>query len=141
MQCNWRSQLIRRAIGEVDKLVCAVSHVQLSSNFPDKWSWRLDTHGMFSVNCLRCNVSFKIVHQNAVVYQKWNNWVHIKLNVCVWRAILNRFPSLPNLTNRGFSIPSTLVVCVDLMWKMCLTVDLIAPSRNLFGLKLFAGGI
>lgn len=39
---------------------------------------------------------------------EWNNWVPKKVNVCVWRASLNRLPTLCNLSLRGLDIASSV---------------------------------
>ena len=38
---------------------------------------------------------------------KWNLWVSKKVNICVWRAVLDRLPTPVNLLSRGVQLAST----------------------------------
>ncbi|GKC32595.1 reverse transcriptase domain, reverse transcriptase zinc-binding domain protein [Tanacetum coccineum] len=72
-----------RALDDLDDMVLLISNLSLS-DIEDKWSWSRDASGSFKVKIPR------------------------KVNICVWRASINRLATRTNLAMRGIDIPSTL---------------------------------
>ncbi|KAD4981757.1 hypothetical protein E3N88_18428 [Mikania micrantha] len=74
----------------------------------DKWYWQNDFGVDFSVKTGRREM---MENTNAIMPGRlffWNNWVIKKVNVFVWRACLNRIPTMDALQCRGVEVGSTL---------------------------------
>ncbi|GKC06744.1 hypothetical protein Tco_0998354 [Tanacetum coccineum] len=66
--------------------------------YMDGWIWDLDPGGVFTVNKLSKLLDSTILGPNVMmVSDDWNSWVTKKVNICVWRALNNRLPTLSNL--------------------------------------------
>ncbi|GKC33866.1 RNA-directed DNA polymerase, eukaryota, reverse transcriptase zinc-binding domain protein, partial [Tanacetum coccineum] len=79
----------------------------------DTWIWSLDGADGFSVASVRQLVDSHIlvVDQFAT---RWNRCVPIKINVFMWRLLLNKLPSRVNLDRRGIDVGSILCpICQD----------------------------
>nr|GEW21735.1 hypothetical protein [Tanacetum cinerariifolium] len=105
---SWRFPHRGRALDALDDIVLLISNLSLS-DIKDKWSWSRDASRSFKVkDC--CN----IIQENALadrclgLHHFWNSWIPHKVNICVWRASINRLASRTNPAMRGIDIPSTL---------------------------------
>ncbi|GJV06756.1 RNA-directed DNA polymerase, eukaryota, reverse transcriptase zinc-binding domain protein, partial [Tanacetum coccineum] len=79
----------------------------------DTWIWSLDGADGFFVASVRQLVDSHIlvVDQFAT---RWNRCVPIKINVFMWRLLLNKLPSRVNLDRRGIDVGSILCpICQD----------------------------
>nr|XP_043639616.1 uncharacterized protein LOC122610690 [Erigeron canadensis] len=73
----------------------------------DKWDWSLsDTIG-FSVKDTRININDHLLPASSTI-TRWNNLVPKKVNILVWRTLIDRIPTRYNLSNKGIDIPSIL---------------------------------
>ncbi|GKA49601.1 RNA-directed DNA polymerase, eukaryota, reverse transcriptase zinc-binding domain protein [Tanacetum coccineum] len=84
---DWRIPIRGRAVDDLSRLIDLIGNNSFSSTSdgPDKWVWSGDGSGILKVKIPR------------------------KVNVCVWRASLNRLPTRLNLAARGVMLPS--MVC------------------------------
>ena len=71
----------------------------------DRWKWSLHGSGDFLVSSARNHID-SIVLPNIPCQMRWNNLVPIKVNVFIWRLVLDRLPFRWNLSRRGLDIPS-----------------------------------
>ncbi|GJV28669.1 RNA-directed DNA polymerase, eukaryota, reverse transcriptase zinc-binding domain protein, partial [Tanacetum coccineum] len=97
--------------------------VPFSSSFSKKVSNDFDTMFWKDVWCiegtmlmdhfprlyaLESNKDCKLADRSLDPQLRWNSWDPRKVNVCVWRASLDRLSSRVNLIARGVDIPSSL---------------------------------
>ncbi|GKA91621.1 ribose 5-phosphate isomerase A [Tanacetum coccineum] len=104
---NWRCPPRGRAIDDINNLVSMMSNLTLYDATSDNWSWCLDDSSSFKVSTLLNIVqNIYLADANLGPHHKWNSWIPRKVNICVWRASLNRLPSRLNLLARGVPIAS-----------------------------------
>ncbi|GJS09350.1 RNA-directed DNA polymerase, eukaryota, reverse transcriptase zinc-binding domain protein, partial [Tanacetum coccineum] len=71
--------------------------------------WPTVFEGAFGIGGIRGNTSLspsgrdKCAHALGM-HHNWNSWIPRKVNVCVWRASLNRLATRVNLVHRGINI-------------------------------------
>lgn len=100
-----------RAISDVTDMLSVIGNVSLSPDATDKWTWSLDKSGIFKVQTLSDNIqTLSLADCNFGVHHTWNSWIPRKVNICVWRASLNRLPTRTNLISWGASLASNLFV-------------------------------
>nr|GEZ70892.1 RNA-directed DNA polymerase, eukaryota, reverse transcriptase zinc-binding domain protein [Tanacetum cinerariifolium] len=111
---SWRLPPRGRAVSDLNALVSVIGNFSLDDSRVDSWSWSWDASGMFKVKSLATCV------QNSVLsgcvlgkYHIWNMLIPHKVNICVWRAALNRLPSRLNLSSRGVPLSSSLCPFCD----------------------------
>nr|KAJ0208844.1 hypothetical protein LSAT_V11C400207080 [Lactuca sativa] len=113
----------------------------------DLWRWSLGVEDMFSVKSARSRLdlmSFSMGDSPT----RWNISLPIKINIFIWRLILNRLPTRSNLHHRGIDVSTILCPCcgeviedgVHLFLKCSMTrqlwlkfarwIDLTVPSFN-----------
>nr|GEX03004.1 hypothetical protein [Tanacetum cinerariifolium] len=71
----------------------------------------------------------------------WNSWIPRKVNICTWRASLNRLPTRSNLVSRGVSLPSSCCIFCNVEVESLTIVLFVALGFSLFGGRYEAGGI
>ncbi|GJV02489.1 RNA-directed DNA polymerase, eukaryota, reverse transcriptase zinc-binding domain protein [Tanacetum coccineum] len=114
---NWHAVLRRcprggAELSQLEALQDILKDVVLSDQH-DTWIWSLDGADGFSVASVRQLVDSHIlvVDQFAT---RWNRCVPIKINVFMWRLLLNKLPSRVNLDRRGIDVGSILCpICQD----------------------------
>ncbi|GJS28661.1 RNA-directed DNA polymerase, eukaryota, reverse transcriptase zinc-binding domain protein [Tanacetum coccineum] len=107
---NWRFQPCDRALGDLDSLIFVVGSLSLSSEGYDKWHWIFEVSGNFKVNTLSRVIQNLLLADDTIgLMHTWISWIPRKVNICVWRAALNRLPTRVNLESRGVHIPSSLI--------------------------------
>ncbi|XP_076920725.1 uncharacterized protein LOC143581927 [Bidens hawaiensis] len=65
----------------------------------DNWVWGGDASGSFSVASMK-KLLYRVDPPCPKSILKLNNWVPMKVNVIVWRALQNRLPNSDNLIKR-----------------------------------------
>ncbi|GJV23279.1 RNA-directed DNA polymerase, eukaryota, reverse transcriptase zinc-binding domain protein [Tanacetum coccineum] len=102
------------AYGDLEALINFISNTSLSSNEPDKWSWTRDTSGNFKVKVLVKSIQ-EVAMSDSIISNnyRWNSWIPRKVNICVWRASLNRLPTRSNLSHRGITLPFSMCPLCD----------------------------
>ncbi|XP_022014806.1 uncharacterized protein LOC110914313 [Helianthus annuus] len=97
---------------ELISLQSAMSSVSLNGS-ADRWKWLGSHSGLFSVGAAKAALSGPIVADNVFVVD-WCKWVPRKCNLFVWRAEMNRIPSMDNLARRGVPVVDGLCpLCRD----------------------------
>ena len=94
---------------QLRNLMVVLDSVSLSHT-PDRWTWDLDHSGEFSVRFLRQHldgIRLPVVAQPT----RWNRAVPIKINVFLWRVMLNRLSCRSQLVLRGIDVESVLCPC------------------------------
>ncbi|GKB86971.1 RNA-directed DNA polymerase, eukaryota, reverse transcriptase zinc-binding domain protein [Tanacetum coccineum] len=114
---SWRFPPRGCALDDLEALVSLIGNLSLSDD-DDKCSWSRDASGSFKVKTC-CN----IIQDNALadcrlgLHHSWNSLIPRKVNICIWRASINRLATHANLASRGIDIPSTLCLFYDLEIK------------------------
>lgn len=76
------------------------------SDSDDSWSWGSEAKERFTV--ARCKQLLAEDNNGyADVKFKWEAWVPLKVNICAWRASLDRLPTREALLQRRFNIPDS----------------------------------
>ncbi|GKA23873.1 RNA-directed DNA polymerase, eukaryota, reverse transcriptase zinc-binding domain protein [Tanacetum coccineum] len=111
---SWRLAPRGRAISDLDALLSVTGSFSLDDSQDYTWLWRADASGIFKVKSLTTCL------QNSVLsgcelgkHHVWNMLVPRKVNICVWRASLNRLPSRVNLSSQGVPLSSSLCPFCD----------------------------
>ncbi|GKF22292.1 RNA-directed DNA polymerase, eukaryota [Tanacetum coccineum] len=94
---------------EVDQLRLLgdiISSIALS-NSNDRWLWRLDSAGDFSVKSARCYIDDSFLPK-VEVSTRWIVSIIIKVNIFPLKVCLDKLPTRLNLSIRGLDIPSIL---------------------------------
>ncbi|GKC33644.1 putative RNA-directed DNA polymerase, eukaryota, reverse transcriptase zinc-binding domain protein [Tanacetum coccineum] len=104
----WRSPPRGRALDEFTNLVSCIGNLTLDGDGIDKWSWADEALGIFKFNTLSKKIQ-NLSLNNFVLgkHHYWNSWIPRKVNICVWRASLDRLPSRANLSILGIVLSST----------------------------------
>ncbi|GJS05184.1 hypothetical protein Tco_0321692 [Tanacetum coccineum] len=69
-------------------------------NIIDRWTWRLDSSGVFSVKSAREFIDDSF-HPKTDVPTRWVKFISIKINIFAWRVSLDKLPARLNLSLRG----------------------------------------
>nr|GFB02688.1 hypothetical protein [Tanacetum cinerariifolium] len=88
----------------LDRLISNIGHVSFN-NAPDSWSWKISNDDSFSVQATRSHIDnclLPSLHPNT----RWLKFLPHKVNIFIWRLILDRLPTCLNLSLRGIDIPS-----------------------------------
>ncbi|XP_021992095.1 uncharacterized protein LOC110888906 [Helianthus annuus] len=114
-------------LGELIELNEAVASVLLNDS-EDVWVWLPDQANSFSVRSIKKVMSGSSVDSSRYVLE-WNKWIPMKCNFFVWRASLNRIPTLDALRRRGINVGDGLCpLCktenetVEHIFTSCITV-------------------
>ncbi|GJS62015.1 RNA-directed DNA polymerase, eukaryota, reverse transcriptase zinc-binding domain protein [Tanacetum coccineum] len=107
---------------------CKVSdHWRLTNGvWGGTWSWIFPPRGralddLSSLISSIGNVSLSldgVTNGLGVVMVQWNSWIPHKVNICVWRASINRLATWANLVTRGINMPSTFCLFCELEVEM-----------------------
>ncbi|GKE62814.1 RNA-directed DNA polymerase, eukaryota, reverse transcriptase zinc-binding domain protein, partial [Tanacetum coccineum] len=108
---DWSQVLRRTPRGGIEAtqfadLKCRIGDVTLS-NHNDAWNWSPNTTKGFSVALARSLVDSHIL-EVSLIATRWNGCIHIKVNIFLWKLLLNKLPSRINLDRKGIDIPSIL---------------------------------
>ncbi|GKB66637.1 RNA-directed DNA polymerase, eukaryota, reverse transcriptase zinc-binding domain protein [Tanacetum coccineum] len=97
---------------QFDGLKAAIGNITLSEH-RDSWYWSLGGTNGFSVASIRSLVDSHILNAGNEATH-WNRSLPIKVNVFLWRLMLNRLPSRVNLDKRNIEVSSLLCPsCLD----------------------------
>nr|GEX40458.1 hypothetical protein [Tanacetum cinerariifolium] len=91
---------------QLDGLSALLENVTLSSE-RDRWWWSLDPNGIFSVKQTRQWI-YNVVLPSAQLSTRWNKLVPRKVNILIWRVLLDRIPTRLNLHNRDIDTQDIL---------------------------------
>ncbi|GJU86058.1 RNA-directed DNA polymerase, eukaryota, reverse transcriptase zinc-binding domain protein [Tanacetum coccineum] len=104
---SWRLPPRWRAIDDLSKLEGLISSLVLESDGEDKWVWKGDALGSLKVKSQSYSIQNLLLANDIIDnHCLWISWIPKKINICVWRAYLDRLPTRTNLSNRGVLLPS-----------------------------------
>ncbi|XP_035831828.1 uncharacterized protein LOC118480930 [Helianthus annuus] len=87
---------------EWNSLISALDAVNLSIG-ADKWLWVGNGSECFSVKAVKKIIDLKNDYSSRYVMD-WCKWVPLKCNILVWRAEMDRIPTVEALVRRGMPI-------------------------------------
>ncbi|XP_022039937.1 uncharacterized protein LOC110942467 [Helianthus annuus] len=100
------------AIGQLQQLMSMLCSCSVSSGL-DRWNWRYETNGSFSVSSIKQILSTMGRVRTGSVFE-WNNWVPKKVGIVVWRAEMERLPTKCALARRNVQVPNLMcALCGD----------------------------
>ncbi|XP_021974618.1 uncharacterized protein LOC110869693 [Helianthus annuus] len=99
-------------LAEWNILIDRLDLIQLSDN-KDKWSWLGGDCSEFSVKTVKEFLNSGKDFSEKYVFS-WSKWVPKKINIFIWRAILDRLPTLTSLKARNcYSGDLSCCMCED----------------------------
>ena len=105
---DWTRSITRgRELRQLKELENKCSKIQMTGVGEDKWLWRLDRSGTFTVSSLRKMLDDSRLKKCGPC-TRWNTLVPLKIRLVFWRAKLDRLPTLDNLITRGAYAGSNL---------------------------------
>ena len=108
---DWGSVLRRNPRGGIEASqftdLCLLIEPVVLSPHRDTWTWSLDVHKGFSVASIRSLIDLHFLGANLNA-TRWNRSIPIKVNVFMWRAMLNKLPTRVNLDRKGIEVDSLL---------------------------------
>nr|GEW06908.1 RNA-directed DNA polymerase, eukaryota [Tanacetum cinerariifolium] len=96
-----------RGGAEKDQWVALLSLLEthVSFNQRDRWIWTGDGDGIYSVNC-----GWKLIDKGTLCLDtyatRWLKEMPTKVNIFIWRMLLNKIPTRMNLMTRGITVKS-----------------------------------
>ncbi|GJX23303.1 reverse transcriptase domain, reverse transcriptase zinc-binding domain protein [Tanacetum coccineum] len=136
---NW-SRPIRgaRLSAYLNNIINEINLIEFSSE-RDMCYWSIANDGMFSVSSTRKHIDSYFLPALDIPTQ-WNKIVPRKVNIFMWRFMLDRLPHRFNLSSRRIDIPTIGCPHVMAMWKHLTTSSLIVLLLMIFGV-MFATGV
>ncbi|XP_022023528.1 uncharacterized protein LOC110923775 [Helianthus annuus] len=105
LHLQWsRLQLNPSELAELSDLTYAANAVSFEVG-PDRWMWSPESSGLFTVRNIRKIIEEKSFPNDGFGFF-WNRWVPLKINLLVWRLVLDRLPTTTNLSRRNVQIPA-----------------------------------
>ncbi|GJV23602.1 RNA-directed DNA polymerase, eukaryota, reverse transcriptase zinc-binding domain protein [Tanacetum coccineum] len=108
---DWSQVLRRHPRGGIEATKFADLKRQIGdvvlSDHNDAWVWSPNTSKGFSVASARSLIDSHILDVSHIA-TRWNGCIPIKVNIFLWKLLLNKLPSRVNLDRRGIDIPSIL---------------------------------
>ncbi|PWA99000.1 RNA-directed DNA polymerase, eukaryota, Reverse transcriptase zinc-binding domain protein [Artemisia annua] len=112
---DWRSYPRGHALSELQSLSSLLDGFVLRPQAKDGWSWALSNDGLITVNRLSSIIDSAYLSDCSP--GKTHDWISLvprKINIFIWRLVLDRLPLLSNLDSRGIDVPSVLCpLCGD----------------------------
>nr|GEV88765.1 RNA-directed DNA polymerase, eukaryota, reverse transcriptase zinc-binding domain protein [Tanacetum cinerariifolium] len=101
----------------------------------DSWHWNLSINGMFTVEVTWKHIDDFILPSMSPS-TRWNNSLPQKVNIFVWRLLLDRLPHRVNLSSRGLEISSIVFqVCNNSPWRHPIISFMHVIQLLMFGFK------
>ncbi|GKD24074.1 reverse transcriptase domain, reverse transcriptase zinc-binding domain protein [Tanacetum coccineum] len=97
----------KRAIDDLSTIEGLISSLVRESDGEDKWVWKGDASKSFKAKFLSISIQ-KLLLANDIIdsHCLWNSWIPRKVNICLWRASLDRLLTRTNLSYHGVVLPS-----------------------------------
>nr|GEY43985.1 hypothetical protein [Tanacetum cinerariifolium] len=101
---NWKRHLGSRNEESLEILKTEIGRVQVN-DCPDSWHWNGGDDGVFSVSATRMHADNCIL-SSLSPSTRWSKILPPKVNIFIWRLILDRLSHRLNLSLRGLDIQS-----------------------------------
>ncbi|XP_071729040.1 uncharacterized protein [Rutidosis leptorrhynchoides] len=103
---NWAWTRIPPDSLNLTSLILDLGSVSLS-NSNDEWTWKIGKDGLYHVSDVR-KVLDDFHLPSSSYHMRWNKYIPLKINIFIWRLIMDRLPSRVNFAFKGFDIHSIL---------------------------------
>ncbi|KAL4583477.1 hypothetical protein LXL04_008050 [Taraxacum kok-saghyz] len=104
---SWTRQVVGgRSFDELSRLLVLLGDFSCVDE-PDKWVWDISSDGSFSVAETRKWIDDLVLPQ-GLVKTRWCKFIPGKMNIFVWRLLLDRLPTRASLSSRGIEINSIM---------------------------------
>ncbi|XP_071708429.1 uncharacterized protein [Rutidosis leptorrhynchoides] len=98
-----------RSMGELNALISLLSSLQPSGKSLDEWLWKGSNDGRFTTKILATLVDQqKLTSHPSVTETIVNKAIPQKVNIFIWRSLLQRIPVRVELDKRGMDLDSVL---------------------------------
>ncbi|KAL4568398.1 hypothetical protein LXL04_024009 [Taraxacum kok-saghyz] len=104
----WRGVIRSGALQEQLEHLQAQLDMVIFQDSVDAWHWNFGTDGLFSVKSARSHIDLTTLPANNITV-RWLKFLPRKVNVFLWRLLLNRLPTRWNLNARG--VPLDNIMC------------------------------
>ncbi|GJZ47554.1 RNA-directed DNA polymerase, eukaryota [Tanacetum coccineum] len=116
---SWRWEWRRHIRGgreqeQLQQLLDLLQNVELSDDM-DRFSWSLDTSGDFLVSSTRAHIDDNTLTSGNFA-TRWSNYIPRKVNIFIWRLVLDKLPTRHNLSLRGLDLES--LMCPICHWSV-----------------------
>ncbi|KAJ0827228.1 putative reverse transcriptase zinc-binding domain-containing protein [Helianthus annuus] len=106
MAWDWKSTpSSHEEVSELFQLLNDVHNLEWQGGV-DNWKWKDTKDGLFKVSSAKRLMS-NDTSGNCRLMVKWKGWTPLKCKILVWRALLNRIPTVVELIKRGVNILDT----------------------------------
>ncbi|PWA92456.1 RNA-directed DNA polymerase, eukaryota, Reverse transcriptase zinc-binding domain protein [Artemisia annua] len=104
---EWRRQ-IRGGRGQeqLQQLLDLLQNMHLSNDM-DKFSWSLDPSDDFLLSSTRAHIDDNTL-SSGILATRWSNYIPRKVNIFIWRLVLDKLPTRHNLSIRGLELESLI---------------------------------
>ncbi|GJU05429.1 RNA-directed DNA polymerase, eukaryota, reverse transcriptase zinc-binding domain protein [Tanacetum coccineum] len=104
----WRPPPRGRSLDKLASLAIRIGNLTLFLDGVYKWSWAGEASGIFNVKTVSKKIENLSLNNFALGKNLcWNSFIPRKVNICMWRASLDRLHSRVNLFMRGVGLSST----------------------------------
>lgn len=104
---SWRRPIRDgREVEEFDQLREVIGDYSLTDK-PDRWNWELSSNGFFSATSMRSFVE-KVFLGAGDKETIWNSLVPSRVNIFIWRVMMDRLPTRDNLIKLKVDLDSAL---------------------------------
>ncbi|GKB50346.1 putative RNA-directed DNA polymerase, eukaryota, reverse transcriptase zinc-binding domain protein, partial [Tanacetum coccineum] len=115
---DWIRSPRGRVMGELKELEEIITGISIDRNRKDRWKWKLDPKGEFSVKSLSKWIEWRRVRREAGITKlDRNTLVPKKVIVFIWRALNGRIPVRNELDKKGIDLDSILCPCCENVLK------------------------
>ncbi|GKA39750.1 hypothetical protein Tco_0732301 [Tanacetum coccineum] len=83
---------------QLQQLLDLLQNLQLSDD-TDSFSWSLDSSGDFLVSSTRAHINVNTL-SFGILATRWSNYISHKVNIFIWRLVLDKLPTRHNLSLR-----------------------------------------
>jgi len=133
---QWRRRLWASEEEMLGECRILLHNFSLQHNFIDRWQWRLDPSGGYSVRGLYQLLTTQEMHiSDATSDLIWHKQVPLKVSIFSWRLLQNRLPSKDNLVARDIISHDSqlcMIVCGGFENRDCSTFGSFLPLLCFF---------
>ncbi|GJU70541.1 RNA-directed DNA polymerase, eukaryota, reverse transcriptase zinc-binding domain protein [Tanacetum coccineum] len=112
----------------MNELICSTQYFEANKDGVDKWFWSKDVPGTFKVKSLLSSLQDRLfTGDNLGLHHVCNSWIPRKVNICVWRASIERLATKPRLIARGVNMESDLCAFCEVSSESTSRCLLVCP--------------
>ncbi|PWA92433.1 RNA-directed DNA polymerase, eukaryota [Artemisia annua] len=109
---NWRREIRGGAELSQNSQLMSCIQIMCTNLDQDTWQWKFGDEESVTMRYVRYSLDVSRF-PFASIATRWCKILPIKVNVFVWRAMLNRLPTHTSLDHRGIDIESLMCPCCN----------------------------